>query len=48
MPVKQLRELHDARLVGITYLKNSEIRLDFERPDSTRKSLTLSGVAHFF
>lgn len=48
MTVKQLPELHDARLVGITYLPGAVIRLDFQTVDSMGKSLLLTGVVHFF
>src|SRR4051812_9155637 len=48
MTVKQLRELHDARLVSIAYLPNASIRLDFEKADAGKASVSLNGVAHFF
>ncbi|HET6629114.1 MAG TPA: hypothetical protein VFG91_05035 [Woeseiaceae bacterium] len=48
MTVRLLRELHDACLVGITYLPNSSIRLDFEKVDAGKTSVSLHGVVHFF
>jgi hypothetical protein len=48
MTVKQLRELHDGRLVCIAYLPNASIRLDFERADAGKTSISLNGVVHFF
>jgi len=48
MTVKQLRVLHDARLVGIAYLPGASIRLDFEKADAGKTSVSLNGVVHFF
>lgn len=48
MAVKQLSELHDGRLVGITYLPGAVIQLDFQTVGSTRRSVLLTGVVHFF
>lgn len=47
MATKQLPELHDAHLVGITYLPGAAIQLDFQESE-TRRSMLLTGVVHFF
>lgn len=48
MGIKQLSVLHDARLVGVSYLADSSIRLDFEIGASVKKSVLLQGVVNFF
>jgi hypothetical protein len=48
MTVKQLSELHDARLVGVTYLPGATIQLDFETVASARRVMLFTGVVHFF
>lgn len=45
--IKQLSELHDAHLVGITYLPDAVIQLDFQI-SGTRISVLLTDVVHFF
>ena len=47
MAVKQLPELHDAHLVGITYLSGAAIQLDFQA-SGARISVLLTGVVHFY
>jgi hypothetical protein len=48
MSVEKLSELHDACLVGLAYLAGASIRLDFEKVDLTKTSVSLTGVVHFF
>lgn len=48
MAVELMHELHDAHLVGIVYLPDAVVRLDFRTADSLAMSLTLTGVIHFF
>lgn len=48
MTVKLLAELHDAHLVGITYVPGAEIRLEFRTVSSKPSSILLTGVVHFF
>lgn len=47
MAIKQLSELHDAHFVGITYLPEAAIRLDFQT-SVARRSVLLTDVVHFF
>lgn len=51
MPVtedQRLSRFHDARLVGVTYMEEHAIQLDFVATDSARLRLTLRGVVYFF
>jgi hypothetical protein len=48
MSIKEIKDLHDAHLIGIQYLANREIRLDFTRVDSSEASIRLTGVVNFF
>jgi hypothetical protein len=41
-------DLHDSRLVGVTYFPGSIINLLFERVDTQKVTIVLSGVVNFF
>jgi hypothetical protein len=47
MAIKELPELHDSHLVGVSYLPDRAIQLEFQAP-GTRKTVLLTGVVHFF
>jgi hypothetical protein len=42
------RELHDAKLIAITFHGKKEIGIEFETVSGRRKKLMLSGVVNFF
>jgi hypothetical protein len=48
MTVRSIHQLHDARLVGINYLPNASIRLDFEQVDGQKVAVLLNQVLYFF
>ncbi|MGH8291649.1 MAG: hypothetical protein ACREV7_22170 [Steroidobacteraceae bacterium] len=48
MKTRLLPELHDARLIGISYLADASIRLDFVTTESANMCVLLTGVVHFF
>ena len=48
MTVKNIDELHDANLVGIAYLPDHEIRIDFRTDKGVGRCLFLRGVKNFY
>jgi hypothetical protein len=48
MTVKNIDELHDANLVGIAYLPDHEIRIDFRTDKGVDRCLFLRGVKNFY
>lgn len=48
MATRLLSGLHDARLVGVSYLADASICLDFVTTKSIKSCVTLAGVVYFF
>ena len=48
MTIKNIGELHDSELVGIAYLPDHEIRVDFRTDKGVSRCLFLRGVKNFY
>lgn len=48
MTIKNIGELHDANLVGVAYLPDHEIRIDFRTDKGVDRCLFLMGVRRFY
>jgi hypothetical protein len=48
MTTEFLSGLHDAQLIGISYLADASIRLDFVTSEMRQRRVLLTGVIHFF